>query len=250
MKNYSFLTRHVTATDGTKIVFDHYSNGHPYVIVIAHGFFNSKQAILLRKLADHLVDLFDVIVMDFRGHGKSEGLFCWTSKEYLDMEAVLRFARKDYQKVGVIGFSLGAATSLITASKFDLMDSLIAVSAPVAFGKIEYHFWGLDLENDIAFGLLKEGGVGKGVRPGPFWMYKDKPIDAVQKIKIPVYYIHGDKDWLIHSWHAQALYDRTSSIKKIRVIPNGPHAEYLLRRNHDEFVHGVRSWFQESLKPA
>lgn len=247
MNDSIFLNEQVRTSDGITISFDRYVKGHPDVVIIAHGFYNSKQAVLLKKLAVELNGNLDVIVMDFRGHGKSGGRFYWTSKEYLDLEAVLKFAHKNYTKVGVIGFSLGAATSLITASKFDLIDSLVAVSSPMDFGKIEYHFWGLDLENDIMFGLLKEGGLGKGVRPGPFWDHKEKPIDCVTKIKVPVFYIHGKKDWLIHHGHSQKLYDKTRSVKKISIIPNGPHAEYLVRKNHDEFISLLKDWLNQTL---
>jgi fermentation-respiration switch protein FrsA (DUF1100 family) len=78
---------------------------------------------------------------------------------------------------------------------------------------------------------------------------KEKPRDVVDKIKIPVFYIHGDKDWLIRPWHAQALYDKTRSHKKLSIIKNGPHAEYLVRKNHDEFVGLVQNWLKETLNP-
>lgn len=243
----TLLNLFVLASDGTKVYFDHYKNNHKNVIIIAHGFYNSKEAVLLKQLANDLLPDYDCILMDFRGHGKSKGLFHWTSKEYLDLEAVLRYAHQSYEHVGLIGFSLGAATSLITASKCDMIDSLIAVSAPTAFDKIEYHLWKLDIENDIAFGLFKEGGRGKGVRPGPFWMPKERPVEIVQKIKAPVCYIHGDKDWLIYPWHSNTLYEKTLSPKKIAIIKNGPHAEYLVRKSHDEFLSVIRDWLSQTL---
>src|SRR3989338_1961953 len=129
------------AADGQQIHYDHYKNGHNRVVIIAHGFFNSKDALLLKDLAQSLGDQYDVIVFDFRGHGQSRGLFYWTTKEQLDLEAVLKFAHQQYPKVGVIGFSLGAAISLVVDAKTDLIDSLVSVSAPTEFEKIEYHFW-------------------------------------------------------------------------------------------------------------
>lgn len=247
MERTSHIDQTAVATDGTKVFYDRYEAGHDRVIIIAHGYFNSKNSVLLQSLADQLNDTFDCIIMDFRGHGQTRGLFHWTSKEYMDLQAVLIEARKKYRKVGVIGFSLGAATSLITASKFDLMDSLISVSAPVAFEKIEFHFWDIDFENDILYNILGNGKVGKGVRPGPFWLDKEKPKTAVEAIKIPVHYIHGDKDWLIRPWHSQELFSRTRSMKKISIIKNGPHAEYLVRKNKDEFVGLIRGWFDQTL---
>lgn len=211
-------TQTIKTSDGQDIVLDHYQHGHDKVIIIAHGFFNSKDALLLKALGLALDDRYDIIIMDFRGHGKSGGLFYWTSKEYLDLQTVLDYAQKSYQRIGVIGFSLGAATSLIAASRGDLITSLIAVSAPSEFEKIEYRFWELSFENDIVYSLIGEGKIGKGVRPGPFWQKKDKPIDRVEKIQCPVLYIHGQADWLIKPWHSEALYKRTIAPKHLAII--------------------------------
>lgn len=237
----------VTTSDQHQISLDHYESGHDKVVIIAHGFFNSKQAPLLKILGEDLATEYDVIIMDFRGHGQSNGLFHWTSKEYLDLEAVLSFAKEKYSKIGVVGFSLGAATTLITASQSDLIDSAIAVSGPTSFWRIEYYFWQLDPENDLFFGIFGHGGKGKGVRPGPFWLKKKNPIDCVGNIKCPVLYIHGEKDWLIKPWHAEALYKKTNAKKHLALIKKGPHAEYLVRKNKEETVRHIKNWFKETL---
>jgi len=234
-------------SDHQEIHYDHYRNGHRKIIVIAHGFFNSKEAVLLKMLAGELIDEYDVLVMDFRGHGKSKGVFYWTAKEHLDMEAVLRYVRQTYVQAGVIGFSLGAATSIIAAARTDLIDSLISVSAPVEFEKIDYRFWELDVENDIYYNLVGEGRIGKGVRPGPFWLKKDKPGNLVDKIKIPVLYIHGEADWLIKPFHSEKLFKNTVSKKRLVLIKNGPHAEYLLRKDKEETLSAIKEWFPETL---
>lgn len=247
MKSTNHRDVFVETKDKVKIHVDHYSYGHEKVVIIAHGFFNSKQAVLMKDLGLSLRDDYDVIIMDFRGHGKSQGLFYWTSKEYLDLLAVLDYAHQHYAKIGVIGFSLGAATSLIATPKTHLIDSLISVSGPSDFDKIEYHFWQLDPENDIGYNLFGEGKIGKGVRPGPWWTKKEKPIDAVKNIKIPVCFIHGKADWLIKPWHAEALYKATTSKKQLSLIDKGPHAEYLIRKNKKETVEIIRKWFEETM---
>ncbi len=236
----------VTAVDRQRIFYDHYKAGHDKVAVIAHGFFNSKDSVLIKNMVVELAEFIDVITFDFRGHGQSEGLFYWTSKEYLDLEAVLKAANVKYQKTGLIGFSLGAATSIITLARKHKADSLIAVSAPTEFEKIDYEFWNLDIENDIMYNL-GEGRKGKGVRPGPFWLKKDKPIHVVKDLKIPVLYIHGDADWVIRPWHSQMLYKNTISKKRITIISGGSHAEYLMRFHKREFVEAIRQWFAETL---
>lgn len=237
----------LTTSDGHKISLDYYQHGHDKVVIIAHGFFNSKDALLLKELGQALDDQYDIIMMDFRGHGKSSGFFYFTSKEYLDLEAVLEYARKSYDKIGVIGFSLGAATTLITASRSDLINSVIAVSGPTEFAKIEFHFWGLDFKNELMYNLVGNGRIGKSVQIGPFWLKKQKPIDIVDKIKCPVMYIHGQKDWLIKAWHSESLFKKTNAKKHLAIIKNGPHAEYLVQQNKIETVGLIKSWFKETL---
>lgn len=232
--------------DLQKISYDHYTSGHKKIAVIAHGFFNSKDSELIQETAIQLIDSIDVIAFDFRGHGKSEGLFHWTSKEYLDLEAVLNKVNVKYEKTALIGFSLGAATSIITVARKNNVDSLIAVSGPTEFEKIDYKFWNLDVENDIIYNL-GDGKKGKGVRPGPFWLPKDKPINVVKDIEIPVLYIHGQDDWVILPWHSQMLYEQTLSKKHIVVIPGGSHAEYLMRFHKDEFLNAIRNWLRDTL---
>lgn len=232
--------------DHQKIAYAHYNAGHKEVIVIAPGFFNSKESILLKALKEALLEDYDVIMFDFRGHGKSQGVFFWMSREALDLEAVLDYAAAQYAKVGLIGFSLGGATSINVLSKSDKADSLVVISAPSAFEKVDFRFWKLDLENDIVYNLGK-GGKGKGVRPGPFWLKKIKPVDVIENVKAPILFIHGDKDWVVDHKHSVKLFEKTKSRKELKIIKNGPHAEYLMRKNSKELLDSIKEWFRKTL---
>ena len=127
------------------------------------------------------------------------------------------------------------------------MHSLISVSAPAEFEKINYRFWELDMETDVVYNLIGDGRIGKGVRPGPFWLKKEKPVQVVPQITIPVFYIHGEADWLIQPWHAQVLYDKTCASKRMLLVKDGPHAEYLIRKSKEDTLQAIRSWWQETL---
>lgn len=234
--------------DKHKITYSHYVQGFDKVIIIAHGFYNSKDAVVLQQLAESLTNTYDVFMFDFRGHGKSNGLFTWMNKEGEDLRTVLEHLDHRYTKKGVIGFSLGGAISVNVLAKYPKADSLICVSIPTEFKKIDYHFWKLDWEGDFIYTLFNpEGKIGKGVRPGWFWVKKEKPINNVNKITIPILYIHGEKDWVINPWHSQALYLKTISKKKLVIIKDAPHAEYLMRDYWNQFITEVKTWFKETL---
>ncbi len=234
--------------DKYKIAYCHYIQGFDKVIIIAHGFYNSKDAVVLQQLAMSLIDTYDVFMFDFRGHGKSNGLFTWTSKEGEDLKVVINYLDKKYTKKSIIGFSLGGYISINLLAKYPKVDSLVCVSIPSEFRKIDYHFWKLDWQGDFIYTLFSpEGKKGKGIRPGWLWFKKGKPINSVSKITIPILYIHGEKDWVIKPWHSQALYDKTVSNKKLVIIKDGPHAEYLIRDYEEEFISEVKTWLKETL---
>jgi pimeloyl-ACP methyl ester carboxylesterase len=247
MKAQALTSAYVSTKDGKKIYFDHYQNGHAKAVILAHGFYNSKKAVLFKDMADDLLDSYDVIVMDFRGHGQSEGFFDWTAKEYMDVEAVLAYARTHYSSVGIVGFSLGAASSIIAASRTDTITSLILVSPPTEFGKIDKHFWKMGISENIIYNVFQEGRIGKGVRPGKLWLRKTRPIDVIQDIKAPVLFVHGRKDWLILPWHSQRLYEKARGRKRLIMVDEGTHAEYLYRRDRAGTVGAFKEWFAETL---
>ncbi len=238
----------LTTVDHQKISFQHFKHGSQAVVIIAHGYYNSKECVVLQQLAQELSGEYDVFMFDFRGHGKSSGRFTWTSREGNDLRAVLDFIAPQYSQVGLIAFSVGASISINVLANDSRVDSFICVSAPSNMSRIDYWVWALDWKNDAAYILLDpKGKIGKGVRPGPFWLGKEKPINNVAKITIPIMFIHGSRDWVIRPWHSRALYQKANGAKKIVLIKNGPHAEYLMRDYSKQFVVEVKSWFLETL---
>lgn len=195
------LNGFVLSADHHKVYYEQYVNGHKEVVIIAHGFYTSKQAILFKQLAQALNRDYDVIIFDFRGHGQSEGSFSWTSKEYLDLLAIVEFANSKYAKVGVMGFSMGAATSIIAASKTAQIHSIIAVSGPSEMSRIDYHFWKIHIDRDLFYNWFGIGRQGKGVRIGPFWHRKEKPIELVKAIKTPIFIFMGT--WI--GWYVPGI---------------------------------------------
>ena len=234
--------------DNKKIAFNHYSNDYPEVIIVAHGFYNNKDTLLFKEISKALSKKYDVITFDFRGHGESTGLFTWTANETQDLRLIIDYAKKHgYKKIGIIGFSLGAAITLIESSQSRDIDSLISVSSPYDFWKIDYHFWEEEMFNDLKLNLGPKG-KGKGIKPGNPFLKKIRPINIVHKISpIPILFIHGKDDWLIKPKHSEKLFEKSRQPKEIKIIEKAGHAEMIFDSFPEEFIRICINWFQKTL---
>lgn len=238
----------VKTKDNQSIALRHYIDKHERVIILAHGFYNNKDAYLFRKMAGSFSRYYDVIAFDFRGHGKSSGLFSWTAKEPKDLAAVVTYAKvQGYKKIGLIGFSLGAAVSVIEASCNKLINSVVAVSAPYDFWQINLHFWEPDMLDDLKLNLGIKG-KGKFIRPGNLLLKKIRPIDAVKKISpTPILFIHGQNDWVIKPEHSKKLFKKAKLPKKLLIIKGVGHADIIFDQKPKQFITYCRAWFNKTL---
>lgn len=230
-----------------KIAVNHYTDGlRDSVVIVCPGCFICKDAKPFKMMAQDFFEKFDVISMDFRGHGKSSGLFTFTAREYNDLRAVVDYAKKLYKRIGIIGFSLGAASAIIYTAKFRNADSIIAVAPPVSFRKIENRFW----KKSTFIAAIKKYELWKNpsIRPGNIFLKKPDPIDYVKNISpVPLLIVTGADDTIIYPWHSVKLYKDSGYPKKIFIFKDGLHAEQLYLKHRDTFMRLCTGWFSRYL---
>ncbi len=232
--------------DGTVVAVDRYRQGRrDTALVICHGFFQSKAPPTFQRLAGALAQSYDVLCLDFRGHGDSSGVFTFSAREDAELQAVLTWAQPQYPRLAVIGFSLGAAVAINTLSGAPPgVCGLIAVSAPASFEEIEFKFW---TPEGISTGL-KGLEPGAGCRPGNPFLKKRRPIDAIHRMRnLPVLFIHGTKDVIVGAAHSRRLFDAAHEPKRLQLIADGGHAEMLFREDPTGFTSLITDWLAEVL---
>ena len=242
-------TLNVTTSDGERISFVHrHESGREVAVVLCHGFFKSKDTSTFRRLSDTLARGYDVVTMDFRGHGRSSGRYTFSAREGADLEAVLAWMRPRYRSIGVLGFSLGAAVAINTVSHHqDGVRSLIAVSAPVAFEEIEFKWWTAEAIRRGIQGLEP----GAGCRLGNLFLAKERPIERIRFIQgIPALFLHGTRDVIVEHRHSRRLYAAAADPKRLEIIEGGSHAEALFRDDPEGFMRVVSEWLSATLPPA
>jgi alpha-beta hydrolase superfamily lysophospholipase len=184
------------------------------------------------------------MTLDFRGHGKSKGLFTFTAKEDMDLQAVIDFAIENrYKKIYLAGFSLGAAMAIICAVKNPKIDKVIAVSAPCDFDKIENEMWKIEAWGET----FKKFELGRflSIRPYPIPLKKERPIDIIEKLNVPTLFIAGEKDPTVHFWHTEKLYQMAHCPKEYKLYKNGCHAEDLFLHFEQDFSNLCLNWLYD-----
>ena len=230
----------VKTVDNIKIAFNLYNSGHDEVVIICPGWYMTKDSRAFANLAEKISEKYDVISMDFRGHGKSSGFFTFTTKEILDLDAVVKYAKEHYKKVYLAGFSLGGALVLIYGAERGGIDKIIAVSAPCDFYKIENKMW----HPNAWIPTFKKFEPKRwiSIRPSLIIRKKIRPQDIVDKITAPTLFVAGKRDVTVCPWHTELLYNKAVCEKQLEIFKNGIHAEDLFLGEPERFLKLCFDW--------
>lgn len=194
-------------------------------VVLCHGFLGSWRRSQNVALARTLAERYAVFLLDFRGHGDSEGLSTVGDREALDVHAVVSLAReRGYHLVVGVGASMGAISVLREAARFRDVDGVVSISSP---GRWSGH-------GRVArmAGVLVTTGVGRAIARRAFktnvypeWTWSPPPVEMAELIEPPLLIVHGTNDRFIPKAQAQLLYARAKHPKRLLILPGFGHAE-------------------------
>lgn len=127
--------------DGVKLhaVRLHGPEGCGATVVLSHGFANWHRHPKIHEFATKLAQHVNVIVLDLRGHGLSEGISTLGAYEWLDVMAAVEQV-PDSDALILLGTSMGSGASVIYAGMAGRgqagrrADAVIAVSGPAWWG--------------------------------------------------------------------------------------------------------------------
>ncbi len=233
------------AKDNIKIAINYYKGGFDEIVIVAPGWCMTKDSNAFLQISEMFATNYDVVTFDFRGHGKSSGWYTFSAKEILDLECVVDFVKeKNYKKIHLAGFSLGAAVAVIYAVQNECISKLIAVSVPADFDKIENKMWKKEAWGET----FKKFELDRfcSIRPYPIPLKKIKPINIIKDLKTPTLFIAGAKDPTVCSWHTESLCDKATCPKLYKLYENGCHAEDLYLHYKEDFTKLCLEWLAGS----
>lgn len=191
----------------------------------------------------------NVLLFDYRGCGESDpaplsvGFY-----EQRDLRAALDWAheRVPAARLGLLGFSMGAALAILAAATDPMIHAVVADSAyatlqgvvAAAYGRYRVPSWPFLALSD------RYNGWRYGYRYGAL-----RPIAVIgQLAPRPLLIIHGACDAVTPVAHAQQLYDAAGVGKALWIAAGAHHCgAYFL--NRQEYVARVADFFARSLAP-
>ncbi|MCX6856875.1 MAG: alpha/beta fold hydrolase [Verrucomicrobia bacterium] len=123
--------------DGDFLDLSWRQNRHPRLVILSHGLEGSAGAIYIRGMADTLHRAgWDVLAWNYRSCGGIENrlMRSYHSGESGDLRTIVGHAAQSYQKIALVGFSLGGNITLKYAGESPTHSAIcasIAISAPV-----------------------------------------------------------------------------------------------------------------------
>ena len=188
----------------------------------------------------------NVLIVDQRGHGKSEGhTISFGINERLDclvwINKVIEVFGQDI-KIILTGISMGAATVMM-ASNLDLPSNVVGILADCGYDSpkniIIKYINDLHLPAKIFYPFVKLGALIFG----HFNIEKASPIESVKEAKVPIIFIHGEKDTFVPCSMSEKLYKECISRKQLTIIKNAEHGiSYLFEP--ETYVSALKEFFK------
>ena len=219
----------IVTTDGVPIDAVHLPGASDLGIVLAHGFTLNWQRPAMWRVATRLNTFGGVVTFDFRGHGRSGGMSTVGDKEIADVDVAIAYARElGYQRIAVIGFSMGGSVVLRHAGLIGGTDAVVSVSSPG-----HWFYRGTPQMRRVLFAIEHKTGrlvartalrtrIG-GRRWDPVPMPPDEAAALIAPV--PLLIVHGEQDSFFPVSHAERLYAAAADPKELWIIPGFGHAE-------------------------
>ena len=221
--------RTLVTDDGVPIDAAHLPGDRGLGIVLAHGFTLNWQRPSVWRIARRLSRYGGVVTFDFRGHGRSGGLSTLGDREIRDVDVAVAYARElGYQRIAVVGFSMGASIVLRYAGLIGGVDAVVSVSGP---GR--WYYRGTKAMRRVHWAVERRLGrlyaskvLNTRISSGRWDPVPVPPADAAARIApVPLLIVHGDQDGFFPVDHATQLYEAANEPKELWIVPGFGHAE-------------------------
>ena len=211
-------------------------------IILSHGI-SCNHATMLWNVELLKRNNYDVLLIDQRGYGNSsKTISTYGVKETKDMVLWMKYLRNlNYNKVGILGHSMGASIALLTCAELCKPNFIIAESAYSNLQElVKFQISTKKMPINI---LLFMVNVTCKLLNG----FKISDIDVIRAIrgtKIPILFIHGNNDSLTPSYMSKDM--AKASNNEIFYIDNcGHYINKDIKNSLDEYENVISNFLSK-----
>lgn len=226
-------------------------NSNEQVIIMVHGNGGNRDdpTIGTLDIAKALVGHgYNVLMFDLRGCGESEGdMVSGGYHEKKDVLGAVEYVKKrGFNNIGVMGFSLGAVSTLLAAAETEDIDAIVSDSSYA------------DLNDIMGPEFSKRTKAPQFLLKPMLFMIKVifgvdfsaiRPIDCVPEITPgPIFFIHGEEDDTIPVEHVDRLYQAAENpLNRLWIVPDTNHVRAYIT-HPEEYISRITDFFDSALK--
>lgn len=200
------------------------------VILYLHGNGINMGANLAHACRFHQLG-FSVLLIDYRGYGRSEGSFPTESSVYQDAQAAWNYLVQQRgvpkEQIFIYGHSLGGAIAIDLAVQHPQAAGLIVESSFTSISKMagyRGHFW------MFPAGLLVN--------------QRFDSISKVRSLQIPVLFMHGLADGVVPHQMSQLLFAAANEPKQLVLFPDAGHNN-VADVAGSQYLEAVQNFFEQ-----
>lgn len=211
----------VISDDGLRLHGQWFNRKSRRLIVLVHGYRTRPETNFALQIRDFIALGYDLLIVDQRAHGKSEGRFCGMG--HLEWRDVLKWIDwAPYEKVAVYGMSMGCAAVGHTSGRIQ--------SPKVRALIMDCGFSNFYDELNYKCDLWK--APKKGLARTENWLahrilkvdLKENTQASLSKCTIPVFFLHGSADDEVPAEEMHRQYAACASEKECLEVIGAPHA--------------------------
>ena len=215
------------------------------VVLLLHGVRGNRLAMLARARFLHNAGYASLLI-DLSSHGESEGKqISFGAYESLDVIAAVDYLTRKLpnEKIGIIGVSLGGASTLLAAQKIRVNAVVVESVYPTITSAIT---------NRLTMRLGRLGAAFVPLLTTQLKLRLDvtpddlRPIDKISQIGAPIFVMSGTKDQHTKISESEALFAAAIEPKEFWSVTNAAHVD-LHNFTAKEYEQKILSFFQLNL---
>jgi pimeloyl-ACP methyl ester carboxylesterase len=192
---------------------------------------------------------FNVFLYDSRRHGESGGMFCtYGFYEKHDTSRIIShlLSRSDATigKIGLFGNSMGAAVAIQVAASDSRVGAVVAESGFSTLRTIFDDYQKRMIK--LPWHYLRNIVIKRSEYLAHFKANAVSPLDAVQRVHVPLFVLHGTADELIKPVYSEAVWARANEPKQLWLLNGARHSD-MVEVGGEEYQQRVVGFFEEYL---